>query len=1083
MNKYLNACYGILVLICSLVIVGTHATNLASKFDKAIYGIIKNENGVGIPGCTILNKRTNVYTTSKEDGRFVIEGFKGDTLEISHVYYVTQRIVITESQHIPEIILKGRETIEDEVVVNTGYQQLPKERSSGSFNVISNKVLNEQVSPNILDRLRNVSNVYFDAKTVDNRKGRPITIRGLSTINGYSDPLIVLDNFPYEGNLADINPDDVESISILKDATAASIWGAKSANGVIVITTKKGKYNQPLSINFTTRLSIGSKPDLSVYRDLPVKDYIDVEKYLFDNNFQVSDTASINHTPFTPVYEMLLKRRAGQISAQDSAGFIRNLLSVDPAKEYLNNFYQNPVIQQYNLTLGGGTEKYSWLMSGSYNRSIGTLKRNGDEKKNLRIENRYKPFKGLELNMGLYYTQTTETSRPTPSYKSVLIGNKWVPYLRFTDGNGNPAAVDRLYRNIYTDTAGAGQLLNWKYYPLDDYKYESTSNLSQSWLWQFSANYSFLKHFSATVNYQQEQQTSERGKLSTIESFYTRDLINQFAQSGISTDGSLTFNIPVGDIYSIGHGRMLTRNARGQLNYSKTTTNLSIYALAGGELREAKVFGGDNITLYGYSEDPLHFSSINYNTPYPNYVTGYYSTIVGGPLMAVSSTNRFVSAYVNTAVTFKNRYTFNGSLRRDASNIFGLSTNDKWNPFWSTGLAWNISNEGFYGLKWLSLLKLRTTLGVGGNIDPSRTALPVSLVSTDQYTNYPVRSIKSLNNPALRWEQSKQLNVALDLEALNHRLIGSFDFYIKKSENLFGPAPLDYTAWGQTNTVIKNVASMKGRGVEINILSKNVLKPLEWTTGLLFNYNNSRVVDYFIEDARGIGFFIPSGGRSIFPVVGKPLYSFAAYRWGGLDKEGNPQGYVDGALSTDYQKISNAKMDDVSSYVFMGNADPKLFGSISNTFNYKSFYISANVSYRLNYYFRKPALQYNSLYYAGIGDREFSKRWQSPGDELTTSVPSMVYTTYPQFLNRDLFYQYSEVNVLRADNIRLEYINVGYTLETGKWKRSAFKQLTLAANVANLGLLWAKNREGIDPDYPALSSPPVQFTFSLSARF
>lgn len=1073
----------LMLLVCLLLFYFTGAASSIYTEDGEIQGIIKNENKAGIPGCTVQNKRTKVTTQSAADGRFSIAGAVGDTLVITHVYYNPATVVADDQLRIPEIILRGREKTEEEVIVNTGYQLLPRERSSGAFNIVSNKMLNEQVGPGILDRLRNVSNVYFDTKNVDGRKGRPISIRGLSTINGYADPLIVLDNFPYDGDLNDINPDDVESITILKDATAASIWGAKSANGVIVITTKKSKYSNPISIGLSSRVTVTGKPNLSAYRDMSVKDHIDVEQYLFKNNFQLGDTSAAIHPPFTPVYEMLLKRRAGQISAADSVTFLNDLLSVDPQRQYLDNFYEPALTQQYNLSLTGGGEKYAWMVSGSYNRVAGNLKLNGNEKKNLRIENRFRPFKNLELNMGIYYTQSKAESSPTPVYKSVLVGSKWVPYLRFKDNNGSPVAIDRLYRGVYTDTAGAGQLLNWKYYPLTDYQHQKTTMLNQNWLWQFGANYSFLRHFSAALLYQQEQQTSEQQKLSGVESFYTRDLINQFAQRGLKPDGSLSFNIPVGDIFSSVHTKTLVRNARGQISYSRSGRLFTTYALAGGELRDVKTFGGSNMTLYGYTADPLHYGAVNYNTPYPNFVTGAYSTIAGAPLLSGTSVNRFVSAYLNTAVTYRNRYTFNGSLRRDASNIFGLSTNDKWNPFWSTGVAWNLSKEAFYHIQWLSVLKLRASLGIGGNIDPSRTALPVSLVGTDPITNFSIRSISSLNNPSLRWEQSRQLNLALDLEAFNRRISGSVDFYFKKSENLFGPAALDYTTWGQTNTVVKNIASMKGHGVEISLQTQNVTTPVLWQTNFMLNYNASKVTDYFFQNSLGIGYFVQSGGRSIYPVVGKPLYSFAAYRWGGLDAKGDPQGYLGTELSTDYQKISSAKITDESSYLFIGTADPKVFGSVNNSFSYKSFFVSANISYRLGYYFRRPVLQYNQLYYTGVGNLEFESRWRQPGDEHTTSVPSMVYTSYPQFTNRDLFYQYAAVNVLHADNIRLEYINFGYTFQTGKTKRLPFRQFTTTVNIANLGIIWKRNKDGLDPDYPAMTPPPPQYTISISAGF
>lgn len=1073
-----------LLLTIPLVLLGVngYTQNIQQPAKYLVTGIVKDVEGDGISNCTVWNRHTNNKVLTDNNGGFTIEAVKGDTLQISHINYATSITAIKDNATSLTIVLEKADGMQDEVVVFSGYEQIQKGRTSGAYNKVDNKLLNEQVSANILDRLQNVSNVYFDKKQLQTSTGRPITIRGLSTINGYTDPLIVLDNFPYTGDIENINPNDIESITVLKDATAASIWGAKSANGVIVITTKKSRYNQRVGINFTSNVSITDLPNLYTNPQMSIKDYIGVEEYLFSRGYNLSDTANLYRPPLTPIYEMLLKRKAGRISSQDSASFINNLLKVDPAKQYLDAFYQNAITQQYNLSVSGGSGRHSWLLSASYNKLLKNLKLNDGNKKNLRLTNSYKATKNLELSMGLYYTHSISNTYLTPTYNSIAIGTKQVPYLRFMDDNGNALSVDRYLRGIYTDTVGSGSLMDWKYYPLTDYQHRKITNTTQSLLMNFSASYQFLKNFNLVVNYQQEQQFLAKDELYDVESYYARDLINRFAQRKSSGSNEFIFNIPQGNIYTLQQSKGFSYNTRAQLNYAKKWNKLSLNVLAGSELSEVKGYGGSSITAYGYNEDPLYYTNVNFQTSFIDLVNGRSAKIPNTPSIGSTDIRRFVSSYINASLNYNQRYTFNTSLRRDAANTFGLTTNDKWNPFWSAGTAWNITNEKFWNVSWVSHLRLRATLGIGGNIDPSRTALPLAFSQTDITSGFPALRITDINNPSLRWEKSKQLNIALDFEILNDRLSGSLDYYFKKATDLFGPAPLDYTAWGSSSTVVKNVASMKGKGVEMSLVSTNLLKPVLWTTNLMLNYNTSKVTDYYLTENQLVGSVIPSGGRTISPVIGKQLYSFFAYRWGGLNANGDPQGYLGNQLSTDYAKIFATKINDLdsNSFAYIGTAEPKVFGAMINSIQYKSLSISVNLSYRLNYYFRKPVLQYIDLYAGGISPREFEQRWQQPSDEFKTNVPAMVYSSYPQFTNRDNFYKYSEINLLRGDHIRLEYINIRYGFNFLKQKSNSQNQFAITVNIANLGILWRMNDEELDPDFVNSIPLPKQFTIGIN---
>jgi hypothetical protein len=272
---------------------------------------------------------------------------------------------------------------------------------------------------------------------------------------------------------------------------------------------------------------------------------------------------------------------------------------------------------------------------------------------------------------------------------------------------------------------------------------------------------------------------------------------------------------------------------------------------------------------------------------------------------------------------------------------------------------------------------------------------------------------------------------------------------------------------------------MEGKGIDVNIRSINFDSRFKWTTNLLYNYNRSKTTAYFSESSKN-GIALLGAGNSIIPVVGKPLYGIVAYKWGGLDNEGNPQGYVDGKLSTDYRAIgdqADEKGLDGGNIVFIGSGTPLSFGSLINTFTVKQFSLSINISYRFNYYFLKSALRYSGLVDGGVASSDYEKRWQKPGDELVTNVPSF---QYPVDSRRDNFYALSQINVLPADNIRLEYINFSYSPGS---KSNWFKNLQVYANAANLGLMWKKNKEGLDPDYPSTLRPVKTWALGVKATF
>jgi len=1046
---------------------------------KKVSGVVHNEDGMPVASATVTLKGTGRVTVTDENGAFSFAEIpKEAVLAISCIGYENLEYKVGHAATPVIIELKNAaKELQKVAVVSSGYQDIPKERATGSFVKIDKELLNRQTGTNILQRLNGVtSGLLFNTGKQNNNSQNTtgISVRGLSTINGPLDPLVVVDGFIYEGDINNINPNDIESVTILKDAAAASIWGARAGNGVIVITTKKGKFGEPLKIGFNSNMIVQQKPDLYYLPQLSTADYIGMEQFLFNQGY-FDDNINTPYMALTPAVSVFLQRRNGAISAADSAAAINTLLKTDSRSQYNRYVYTNAITQQYSVNLEGGGNNNAYTFSAGYNRNISTLSSRSD-KLNLSIHNVYRPLKPLQVSLDVYYTNGTSHSGK-PGYNTVSVGGRQVPYLALADGSGNPIPVPVNYRKEFTDTLGGGKLLNWDYYPLDDYKHSTTKSSLQELFATIGLQYKFTRNLALDINYQCQQQQIQAVQMHDIQSYYARDLINSFSSLGAAT-GLVSYHVPLGGIRAVQNAAVASYTGRAQLNFNTAWKRHAVAAIAGGEIRKA-LNTSDNHTLYGYNSDPLSYSNVDFVNYYTDLITGN-SKKIPSPSSLSDIENRFLSVYFNGSYTFNSLYTFSLSARRDGSNLFGASTNDKWKPLWSAGIAWNISDESFYNLALIPSLKFRITYGYSGNVDLSRSAVAVGSYSVASNTNLPFVQINGINNPSLRWEKTGIFNAGIDFDLEGHVLSGSVEYYHKKGTDLYGLAPYDYTTWGGSNELIRNVANMQGNGVDLVINSKNIDKVFKWYSTLLFNYNTSKTTEY--ESASQTLSSILGGGTIITPVVGKPLYAIAAYKWGGLDTLGNPQGYVNGKLSTDYYAIQSesTQKGQAGNIVYIGPANPVFFGSLINTFTWKRISLDFNISYKFGYYFRKSTISYSQLVNSGTGNSDYAKRWQHAGDEAFTNVPSFVY---PASQDRDGFYAASAINVLRAGNIRLQYVNLAYLITPPGNRKAFLKNISVYMNVADAGILWRANKEHIDPDYPSALRPITSWTLGIRTNF
>ncbi len=1031
-----------------------------------VTGSVTDTLGNPLIGATVQLQGAKTFIRTGEKGFFSIRSEKeSGILIIAYIGYKTQQVRFDKNTNPLKVVLKEQESILEEVsVVSTGYDKIPKERATGSFTQLDNALINRSVSTNILDRLDGVtSGLIF---TTGNSIGAPrstIEVRGRSTLFSPAEPLIVVDNFAYEGDLANINPNDIENITVLKDAAAASIWGSRSGNGVIVITTKKGRLNSAPKISLNTNVNIGEKPDLYYSPQLSSSQWIEVEQFLYNKG---TYTNSINngYSALSPAVEIFNAPK----SSADSLSQINALKGYDLRAQQLKYLYRPSVNQQYQVSINGGGNAQNYFVSVGYDKNLSNAVGNSYDRITINANNAYYLVKNrLELNTGIIYTGSK--NRSTPSAGTGLL----YPYSQLADADGNALTIARTLRPSYLTSAGNGKLLNWIYRPLDELENrynQYTTNLTDYRL-NLSVKYKVMDGLSATAYYNYEKGISESNQLNELESYYTRNLINQFTQINATT-GAVTYPIPMGSILNSSTSTIKSNNGRFQVNYDNKWNKHAVDVLAGTEIRDYNMFTGNNI-FYGYNDDTKTNQNVAVNTTvdYPYFFGTGSGRIVISPSQ-LGNTNRFLAYYFNGSYTYNDRYIASFSARKDESNIFGVATNQKGVPLWSAGLAWAINKEDFYEADWLPQLKLRATFGYTGNVNNSISAYLTAVSGGSQTYNAYNADIKNPPNPSLRWEKNRNINLGLDFSSKGNRLSGSIDVWNKKGIDLIGNSPIA----PQTGVAIYtgNSANTITKGLDAELNSINLDGTFKWYTTVLYNYSQSKVTDYKVSN--GSNYNVVSANYSN-PLQGYPYYAIFSFKYAGLNDTGNPQGYVNGNVSTDYATIrSSTNRDDL---VYRGSAVPTSFGSLRNTFTYKGIDISINITFKLGYYFRRASLDNDALYGGGSSYQmaDYDKRWQKAGDELTTNVPALIY---PSTADRTSIYTYADVLVEKGDHLRIRDMRLGYTLPNHKYL--PFRNLNIFTYINNLGIIWRANKQNIDPDFILGVPSPRTIAFGLKVE-
>lgn len=1079
-----------------------------------VRGLVTDLNGAALPFVDIWVKGSNNGTQTSDKGDFMLSNVTtSDSMVFTYIGFITERVAVKAiDKMMVQMQPDGKSSLSEVVVVSTGLQQLPKERATGSFATVSAKELEKVPIPNVLQRLEGlVPGVKIDVKAGDrsfiygggtNGNMKAIssttrttgandyntTIRGTGTLRAESYPLTVVDGAIMDLDISVLNPADIESITFLKDAAAASIWGVRGANGVIVITTKKGRANQVPAISFSAGFNVSGKPDLSYLRMMNAAQMVDYETELVNRNLLTS--ANISNSVYNyNLYvhrgaELALQLKGGLITQDAYNKSVDSLKGIDNRSQVSDYLLQSARNQQYNLSVSGGNAYSSYYYSASYSREEPNVKRTIGDRLTLTLNNSWKLFKVATLSTsfkGSFFKYANNGIDLTSLYS--ISQSTLLPYEQLVDNSGKHV---QMYRNntAFVKSLAAGRP-SWTYSYLDELALNNNVMKDNNYVLNIDLKVPIYKGLSGAVMYTNERSFSNSRTWNAPESYRIRDLVNTYTPLTSSTN-TLNFNNSTG---ALAVANTTTNNyaVRGQLSYDRTINRIhQLNVIAGSEIRQTDI-GQGSFTLWGYNMGSGNALQLAYNGGTYGTISGGQGFYYGGYPLQNDKKRRFLSYFSNAAYTLMSKYSLSASVRYDDYNNFGLDRKYRATPLWSSGAKWDISKEDFMKkATWIDNLSLRATYGVTGNI--ALDVYPFTNISTgssDFYTGLPSGSLTALANPELRWEKTYVTNIGVDFSFLHNKLGGSVEYYSRKGKDLLFPLPINPAYGGNITSVLRNIASMTNKGVDVSLRSQ-VYNNRDWTVGVgaTFSWNTNKVTDARVDTSLNSTFVYNYSPVSIGNLNGYATDKVMVYRNAGLS-------------ATGMTRIYNYKGDTVAinqtAYArdlkYAGRTGAPYFGSFNSSVRYKRFSLYALVTYQFGNVFVKPTVStypssaYNQRYDVS---EAIARRWKKPGDEATTNVPGLGNLSYMSYsLTR---FQYSDVNVLPADYIRLREISLSYQFPAGMLS-NLVKGFSVTATVRNLGLLWTANKEGYDPDFVGYagrtySLPAAKsYNFSLNVNF
>ena len=1037
---------------------------LASAQTKQVSGTVKDANGNAIVGATVIVDGTTIGTNTGTDGSFRISAPANGNLLVSFIGYEDQKIAIAGKTNI-EVVLQDNYTAIEGVTVQT-FGELKKKDLTGSITAVTAKDLQKMTVSSVSNALEGaVPGIQSYSTTGQPGTDAAIYIRGIGSINGNQAALIVVDGVPYSSALSTINPLDIESVVVSKDAAANALYGSRAANGVIFVTTKKGARNQKANITFEAKwgwneMGVGEHETMQNPGDYYEWAYGGLYNYFTANGYPHANAAAGAYNNLFNVLGnyMAYKLPEGETLIDFETGRLNPNAQLLYADNYDDYLFTKQFRQEYTLSISGGNDKVDYYVSGNFLDDPSYVIMSSFKRYSGRAAVNAQVTDWLKLGTNVSFTHRDADD---PSYggdspantNNVFLWTLWqnptVPYYaRDLDGNirYNPDGTKMLENGLGTTLSPFGSTqdifnsMNMAH-PLQSMSRDINRRVRDNIYANAYVDITFLKDFKFTANF-------------TMDNVYDRTTFFQNNEYGI---GALPENNGFVQKYA---GFYTSYNTQQMLNYNKSINDLhNVDVMIGHEFNRT-----DNNDINAY----------NYNIFYPG-IPELGNAV--DPTKDVATSEHVKTTlegyFARANYNYDDRYYLSLSYRYDGSSLFQY---DRWGHFWSVGGSWRISQEEFMKRAlWVNDLRLRATYGVSGN--QLNSAYPyTNLWSIGELDGKPTISQATVGNPDLSWERNNQVDVGLDFR-LWDRVYGSFDWYNRRTHDLIWSRPTPAST-GLTSR-LENVGVLQNAGFEFDITvdlikSRNVY----WNVGINGAFAQNKLIEFPEELGNAaLGGDYVSG--AFLRGKGKSYYNLYLFDYAGVDPETGGELYWKNTTDsegnvTGRELTSNfAEADQYE----MGDALPDMTGGLRTTFRWKGLDLNIQTAFQIG------GKQWDgasaNMYDPGrtgftVSDDLIRNTWtpENPNAEF----PMLMYGGTWQF-------PASNVNALYRDAsyFSLKNLNIGYTLPKKWTSKLSIESLRIFFNADNLCFVSA--HDGFDPRMGFSSMNGFQFPQARTFTF
>lgn len=1021
----------------------------AAAQGKQISGSVSEADGTPILGAVIAVEGTNNGTTSDIDGAFTISAPNDAILSVSYIGYVTQTFSVSGKSSF-QIILEEDTTVLDDVVV-VAYGTTTKEAFTGSAGVVkSDELAKRQVSDVTNALAGSVAGVQTLSSNGQPGTGSTVLIRGIGSINAETAPLYVVDGVAFDGDIASLNSQDIESLTVLKDAASTAMYGSRGANGVIMITTKRGK-NGGSVVNFDGRLGVNSRQVANYDVMTSPEMYLgNLYTALYNggvNGFGYDATAAnafANKELFgsaygtgyqiytTPDGEMLFDLD-GKINPNSTLGYSDGSNYYTP-DNWADETFSNSIRQEYNVSVSGANDKTSYYTSFGYLNDGGVISNSAYERYTTRvnIDHQVKEWLKVGANMGYTYSdsdypgeQTNTSSSANAFWMANYIAPVYPVFIR--DAEGEIATLNGMQVYDYGDgkySANSRAFMSIAN-PASDLKYNTTEYLSDILNANWYAEITPIEGLSITARYGLN-----------IDNTRYNDLGNAYFGQSASYGGTA-----------------YQYSARSQGFTQQYVANYGLQVGSEGRLDLMAAYDG-----YQWSKATVSAYGTNLYNPDSFYVSNAIDQLKGYGTGDFYATEGYIG---RAAYNLKDTYFATLSFRRDASSRF--SEANRWGNFWSASAAWILTNESFmHGVEFFDMLKFKASYGEQGN-----DAIGNNYAYLDQYEITGSNGVFAdgtliyKGNEELTWETSVAANAGFDFAALNNRLSGSIEYFQRQSNDMLYNLPTS-PSLGYSSMPV-NVGSMRNSGVEL-ALSYDIFRTndLTWNVSANITSVNNKIISLH-SDLEGE----MTDGSRIY-TEGESMYRMYLVEWAGVDSatgealfwatDEDGERYKTTAYNTAYQ--NRKATDDLL-------ADA--YGGFSTSLSYKGLDFSAQFSYQFGGQIYDSG--YATLMHEGYGNAGYN--WHT--DILNAWTPENTNTDVPRLCTTDYYSNSTSTRFLVSSNyLALNNITIGYTLPksiTEPLSISKFRVYVAADNLA----LWSA-RQGLDPRQSFTAATTARYT-------